>query len=96
MKAQEMKDRGNREQVAARLVVAWRRSGLTVQQLCDETGLNQTTVHRYLTGERFVSGWGLQLLCPVLGCTSDFVLGIEPERGFETEIAPQEVYEDYE
>lgn len=69
-------DKCIREVVAARLVAAWSASGLTMDALVEESGLPRTTIYRAFTGERFPSSRTLMLLCPALGISADWVLGI--------------------
>jgi hypothetical protein len=73
-------DERTRETCAARLVYAWSRCGLSARELAERSNMPYTTLHRYLTGERFPSAWALMGLCPVLHVSSDWVLGI-PEQG---------------
>ena len=69
-------DKRIREVVAARLVAAWSASGMSMDALVEESGLPRTTIYRSFTGERFPSSRTLMLLCPALGISADWVLGI--------------------
>ena len=72
----DVADKRVREVVAARLVAAWAASGMSMDDLVEESGLPRTTIYRALTGERFPSSRTLMLLCPALGISADWVLGI--------------------
>ncbi|MCI6547867.1 MAG: helix-turn-helix domain-containing protein [Coriobacteriaceae bacterium] len=65
-----------RERVAARLVVAWRRSGLTCAEVAERSGVSAKSFQRYLSASRFPSGWALMKICPVLGVSADWLLGV--------------------
>lgn len=69
-------DRLVRERVSARLVVAWRRSGLTCAEVAERSGVSAKSFQRYLSGARFPSAWALMRICPVLGVSVDGLLGV--------------------
>lgn len=74
---------------ASRLEFAMRRRGLNARTLASESGVAPSTLSRYLSGERLITAQNLILICPVLGVSADWVLGIDPfslarrrERGY--------------
>ncbi len=72
-----VEDQETRRLCASRLVVAWRLRGLANARISALSAFGKTTVYRYMTGERMVSGWSLMRLCPVLHVSADWVLGIK-------------------
>lgn len=74
-----LEDRQVFDRTAARLILAWSRSGLTINEVSELSGIGRSTIYRYLTGQRFVSAYALMHLCPILHVSSDWILGIERE-----------------
>ena len=79
MEQVSLEDRQVFDRAAARLVLAWSRSGLTISEVSELSGIGRSTIYRYLTGQRFVSAYSLMHLCPILHVSSDWILGIERE-----------------
>lgn len=70
------------ERTAARIIVAWRRSGLSFEDLCEETQISRTAMTRYIKGERTPNARSLAAVCTALGVSADWVLAIgEPPSG---------------
>ena len=54
-------------------------SGLPPKAVAKDAGIGYQTVLSFMRGERVPGGWTLAKVCPVLGVTSDWLLGIEVE-----------------
>ena len=61
--------------VSGRLSVAVARSGLTLSEVSQESGVS--ALSRYVRGERMVSTHALIALCPVLRVSSNWLLGLD-------------------
>ena len=74
--------------IAGRLSVAFERSGLSMRELSSLTGLSRYTITRYLRGQRIPSGDALVRLCPVLGISATWLLGLDErtQRALEREL----------
>lgn len=63
--------------VSGRLSVAVARTGLTLSEVSQESGVSLSALSRYVRGERMVSTHALIALCPVLRVSSNWLLGLD-------------------
>lgn len=80
--AAEVSDRLVVERTASRLLLAWYRSGLKLNELAERSQVSRTALYRYMTGQTLISSWALLKVCPVLGVSADWLLGTGTSRGF--------------
>jgi transcriptional regulator with XRE-family HTH domain len=70
--------------IAPRVMQAWQASGLTKAQLADKAGMRWAQVQKVLTGKRpQVSADTVRRLARALGCTTDYLLGMDNEKTAE-------------
>lgn len=60
--------------------------GLSQVKLCELTGIPKGTMGHYFTGDNLVTIDNLVLLCDILNCSSDEVLGRFNEEAYISEI----------
>ena len=63
--------------VSGRLGFAVARSGLSRNEIAAASGVSPSALSRYVRGERLITTHALIALCPVLGISADWILGIE-------------------
>lgn len=80
--ATEVSDRLVVERTASRLLLAWYRSGLKLNEVAERSQVSRTALYRYMTGQTLISSWALMRVCPVLGVSADWLLGTGASRGF--------------
>lgn len=68
-------DSVRRGEIRNRLRVLVQRSGLDQRTLSDATKLTESSVSRYLSGERIPRGAALSVLASVLGTSPEYILG---------------------
>lgn len=76
--------------IALRLNAAWKQSGLSKAQIAERAGMRWAQLHKILTGQRpQVSADTVRRLAQALGCTADYLLGLEEEEsGLLEVVAP--------
>ena len=67
--------------LAERLKLVIARSGLSVGDLAAEAGVHKCTLMRVAKGTRGMQTATLAAICRVIGCTSDYLLGLSDESG---------------
>lgn len=60
--------------------------GLSQVKLCELTGIPKGTMGHYFTGDNLVTIDNLVLLCDVLNCSSDEILGRFNEEAYVSEV----------
>jgi transcriptional regulator with XRE-family HTH domain len=60
-----------------RLHEAYKQSGLTAKEVADEAGLGINTMRAIIRGDQEPRASTIVLLCGVLGCSADWLLGIK-------------------
>lgn len=68
--------------------------GLSQVKLCELTGIPKGTMGHYFTGDNLVTIDNLVLLCDVLNCSSDEILGRFNEEAYVSEVLKDEELKD--
>ncbi len=77
-------ERSLREVVGERIVLLRRRKGLTQPELAQRTGMGITTLNRLENAHQSMSIEKVVALAQVLGCTSDYLLGLSDDPKSES------------
>lgn len=70
------KTRKGQEEITARLREAKKRSGKTLTQLGEESGISESTLQKYFYNGVMPGADKLGSLCRALGASADWVLGL--------------------